>query len=49
LVGFSFRRRLEQVHHSGPSSIGIETIYKSVGEIPEVFFRGAGVPDAFIK
>jgi hypothetical protein len=28
--------------------IGIDTIYKSKGEIPEVFLRGAGVPEAFI-
>jgi hypothetical protein len=39
---------LESVRHRGPSSIGIETIYASKGEIPEVFLRGAGVPDSFI-
>jgi len=39
---------LETVKHLGPSSIGIETIYASKGEIPEVFLRGAGVPDSFI-
>jgi hypothetical protein len=31
-----------------PSSIGIDTIYKSNGNIPEVFLRGCGVPDNFI-
>jgi hypothetical protein len=35
------------VHH-GPSTIGIDTIYKSKGKIPEVFLRGCGVPDEFI-
>jgi hypothetical protein len=40
---------LDKVHHIGPSTIGIDTIYLSQGEIPEVFLRGAGVPDDFIK
>ena len=40
---------LETVRHSGPSSIGIDTIYKSRGRIPEIFLRGCGVPDIFIE
>jgi TIR domain len=32
----------------GPSTIGIDTIYRSQGKIPEVFLRGAGLPDEFI-
>ena len=39
---------LETVHHGGPSTIGIDTIYKSKGNIPEVFLRGCGVPKDFI-
>ena len=39
---------LETVHHLGPSTIGIDTIYKSKGNIPEVFLRGCGVPEDFI-
>jgi hypothetical protein len=39
---------LETVKHLGPSSIGIDTLYKSGGKIPEVFLRGCGVPDDFI-
>lgn len=39
---------LESVRHSGPSTIGIDTIYKSGGDIPETFLRGCGVPDTFI-
>lgn len=39
---------LEEVKHQGPSSIGIDTIYRSKGKIPEVFLRGAGIPDNFI-
>jgi hypothetical protein len=39
---------LETVRHVGPSTIGIDTIYKSKGNIPEAFVRGAGVPEDFI-
>src|SRR5262249_28274623 len=39
---------LEIVEHLGPSTIGIDTIYKSGGKIPEVFLRGCGVPENFI-
>jgi hypothetical protein len=41
-------RGLETVDHVGPSTIGIDTIYKSNGNIPEAFLRGAGVPEDFI-
>jgi len=40
---------LETVLHGGPSTIGIDTIYRSQGKIPWVFLRGAGVPDSFIE
>lgn len=39
---------LEEVRHIGPTSLGIDTIYLSQGKIPEVFLRGAGVPEPFI-
>lgn len=39
---------LDTVLHGGPSYIGIDTIYKSGGQIPEVFLQGAGVPDNFV-
>ena len=39
---------LDEVTHIGPSTIGIDTIYLSKGNIPEIFLRGAGVPDEFI-
>jgi len=39
---------LDTVVHEGPSIIGIDTIYLSKGNIPEVFLRGAGVPEDFI-
>src|SRR6266516_6436021 len=40
---------LDTVEHYGPSTIGIDTIYRSQGNIPEAFLRGAGVPDSFIE
>jgi uncharacterized protein YjbI with pentapeptide repeats len=39
---------LETIHHSGPSTIGIDTLFKSDGGISEVFLREAGVPEDFI-
>jgi hypothetical protein len=39
---------LDTVIHRGPSNIDIDTIYRSKGNIPEVFLRGAGVPENFL-
>jgi uncharacterized protein YjbI with pentapeptide repeats len=39
---------LETVEHRDPSTIGIDTIYRSAGHIPEIFLRRAGVPEDFI-
>jgi len=39
---------LGTVEHWAPSTISIDTIYKSKGNIPEVFLRGCGVPEDFI-
>ena len=39
---------LDSVRHLGPSTIGIDTVYRSRGKIPEAFLRGCGVPDEFI-
>ena len=36
---------LETVRHNAPSTIGIDTLYKSGGSIPEVFLRGCGLSD----
>ena len=47
-VDLSVAKGLETVRHRGPSTIGIDTIYKSGGKIPEIFLRGCGVPDEFI-
>ena len=39
---------LETIEHAGPSTIGIDTLYRSQGRIPEMFLRDAGVPDSLI-
>lgn len=40
---------LETVLHEGPSTIDIDTLFKSKGNIPETFLRGCGVPDSMIE
>jgi uncharacterized protein YjbI with pentapeptide repeats len=40
---------MRDVNHLGPSSIGIDTIYKSRGQIPDIFLRGCGVPENFLR
>jgi hypothetical protein len=40
---------LEHCNHHGPSTIGMDTIYKSKGNIPEVFLRGCGLSDVEIE
>ena len=40
---------LETIRHTGPSTIGTDTIMRSEGDIPEVFLRGIGVPDSMIE
>jgi hypothetical protein len=47
-VDLSTAKGLETVRHLGPSTIGVDTIYSSQGNIPEVFLRGAGLPDDLI-
>jgi TIR domain/Pentapeptide repeats (8 copies) len=48
-VNLSEVKGLESIKHAGPSTIGIDTILRSKGKIPEVFLRGCGMPDALIK
>ncbi|MGZ4896956.1 MAG: toll/interleukin-1 receptor domain-containing protein [Candidatus Angelobacter sp.] len=47
-VDLSVAKGLEEVNHEGPSSVGIDTIYRSRGNIPEDFLSWAGVPEPFI-
>lgn len=46
---FSRVRGLASVAHSGPSTLGIDTIYRSDGCMPDVFLRGCGVPEELIS
>lgn len=39
---------LDKVHHHGPSTIGLDTVYRSKGKIPPKFLRRAGVLEIFI-
>ncbi len=48
-VDLSLAIGLETIHHEGPSIVGIDTIYKSHGRIPEIFLRGCGVPENFVE
>jgi len=41
-------RGLESLRHAGPSVIGVDTIERSHGDLPEVFLREAGLSDTFI-
>ncbi len=36
---------LELARHTSPSSIGVDTLYRSDGAVPDVFLRSAGVPE----
>lgn len=47
-VDLSETKGLERCKHNGPSSIGIDTLFKSQGKISDIFLRGCGVPEQFI-
>jgi hypothetical protein len=49
IVDLSSVKGLETVKHKFRSTIGIDTLYKSKGNIPAVFLRGCGVPDQMIE
>jgi hypothetical protein len=48
-IDLSVAKGLDTVKHKAPSTIGIDTLYRSGGKIPHVFLRGAGVPENFIS
>lgn len=48
-IDLSKVKGLESVRHIGPSNIGIESLLKSGGKVPEVFLRGCGLPDSVIS
>lgn len=40
---------IETIKHIGPSYLSIDCLYRSGGNIPEIFLRGCGVPEDFIS
>jgi hypothetical protein len=47
-VDLSEIQGLESIRHDGPSTVGIDTLVRSQGKIPEAFLRGCGVPNVLI-
>ena len=47
-VDLSDVKGLESIRHDGPSTVGIDTLFRSGGKIPEAFLRGCGVPETLI-
>jgi uncharacterized protein YjbI with pentapeptide repeats len=45
----SAARGLDTVEHIGPSTIGVATLFKSKGKIPQSFLRGCDVPETLIS
>jgi hypothetical protein len=39
---------LDTISHQSPSVVGVDTLYKSMGKIPDIFLRGCGVPEDLI-
>ena len=48
-VDLSLTRELYTAQHFGPSSIGVDTIMRSDGKIPETFLRESGVSENIIQ
>jgi hypothetical protein len=48
-LDLSQTRGLDEVVHQNPSTVGVDTLFRSQGKIPETFLRGCGVPDALIE
>ncbi len=40
---------LETLDHQGPSTIGVDTLLRSEGQVPEIFLRRAGLSENFIE
>jgi len=48
-VDLSEVKGLDTACHKYPSTIGVDTLLKSKGRIPEAFLRGCGLPDVLIE
>jgi hypothetical protein len=47
-IDLSLAEGLENTVHRGPSTVGVDTLFRSKGKIPKTFLRGCGVPDEVI-
>ena len=47
-IDLSQIKGLDELTHVAPSTVGVDTLYKSGGKIPIPFLRGCGVPDDFL-
>jgi uncharacterized protein YjbI with pentapeptide repeats len=47
-VDLSEAKGLESIRHGGPSTVGVDTLVRSRGKIPEAFLRGCGIPETWI-
>jgi hypothetical protein len=47
-IDLSEVKGLDSVLHHGPSTVGVDTLFRSKGKIPEAFLRDCGVPDELI-
>jgi hypothetical protein len=47
-VDLSSVKGLREAIHHGPSTIGIDTLYRSGGKIPDTFLRSCGIPESVI-
>ena len=47
-VDLSVALNLDKVVHEGPCTVGVDTIFRSGGKIPDSFLRGCGVPDILL-
>jgi uncharacterized protein YjbI with pentapeptide repeats len=48
-VDLSEVKGLDSVQHHAPSTIGVDTLFRSNGKISEAFLKGCGVPEALIE
>jgi len=48
-VGLTLVAGLLTVEHTGPSTIGTDTLRRCRGKVPREFLRGAGMPDSLIE
>lgn len=47
-VDLSVAKELDAARHAGPSTVGVDTLFRSQGKIPPAFLRGCGVPEPLI-